>query len=353
MPTNKNRRAVPAEAGTPPASWHRSGAVARMLRMPVATLRVWERRYALTQPALSPSGQRLYSADDVRRLALIKQLTDLGHAIGSLALLDMAQLQQVAATHAQVLVAAQPAAASPDSGPVAGRPWRVAVIGAALGARLRRPELLRRLGRAVQWLGPFDDAAQAAAALKADEVDAVLAHEPRLHDGWLAAFDAAAPVLNGVPKAVLYGFAADATCESLANANTSLLREPQPDAALAQWLRALADAAGPHRPAAGERWLRADPVPPRRWDDAALADFAGLSSTIACECPRHVAELLLQLSHFEAYSADCQHRSPSDAELHAYLRQVAADSRARFERALEQVALHEGLLLPAPATAAR
>ena len=47
---------------------HRSGAVARMLRMPVATLRVWERRYGLTQPALTPSGQRLYSADDVRQL---------------------------------------------------------------------------------------------------------------------------------------------------------------------------------------------------------------------------------------------------------------------------------------------
>ena len=41
-------------------SFHRSGAVAHMLRMPVATLRVWARRYGLTQPALSPSGQRLY-----------------------------------------------------------------------------------------------------------------------------------------------------------------------------------------------------------------------------------------------------------------------------------------------------
>jgi MerR family transcriptional regulator, light-induced transcriptional regulator len=88
----------PANSAEPP--FHRSGAVARMLRMPVATLRVWERRYALTQPTMSPSGQRLYSADDVRRLALIKQLTALGHAIGSLAPLDMPQLQRVASTHA-------------------------------------------------------------------------------------------------------------------------------------------------------------------------------------------------------------------------------------------------------------
>ena len=54
----------------------------------------------------------------------------------------------------------------------------------------------------------------------------------------------------------------------------------------------------------------------------------------------------MQLSHFEAYSAECEHRSAADSTLHAYLRQVAAASRARFEAALEHVALHEGLLLP-------
>jgi hypothetical protein len=94
-----------------------------------------------------------------------------------------------------------------------------------------------------------------------------------------------------------------------------------------------------------------DPAAPRRWNDADLAEFASLSSTIACECPRHVAELLMQLSHFETYSAECEHRNAADAELHAYLRQVASASRTRFEAALEHVALHEGLLLPSPAKA--
>jgi hypothetical protein len=60
-----------------------------------------------------------------------------------------------------------------------------------------------------------------------------------------------------------------------------------------------------------------------------------------------VAELLLQLSNFEAYSADCEDRSPADAALHAHLKQVAGASRALFESALERVARHEGLVLPA------
>ena len=334
----------PTDGGDP--THHRSGAVAQMLRMPVATLRVWERRYGLTRPELSPSGQRLYSAADVRRLALVKQLTDLGHAIGSLARLNMSQLQGVAATRAHALAATRKDERSDAAHSPPVRAWRPAVIGAALGTRLQRPALLRRLGQPVVLLGPFDDVAQAAAALPSSDVDILLIHEPQLHEGWLASVNAAAPAFAGVPKAVLYGFAADPVCEALATAGTALLREPQPDAVVAQWLHGLSKAATTPQPAAGKLAFLAEPVPPRRWDDATLADFAGLSSTIACECPRHVAELLVQLSHFEAYSTECEHRNPADAELHAYLRHVAAASRARFEAALEHVAVHEGLTLP-------
>lgn len=340
--------------GAAAPSLHRSGVVARMLRMPVATLRVWERRYGLTQPELTPSGQRLYSGDDVRRLALVKQLADLGHAIGSLAPLDMQQLQRVAATHAQALAATQSSEPSDVAHAPPVRAWRLAVVGAALGSRLKRPALLRRLGRPVVVLGPFDDIAQAAAALQGSHLDALLFQEPRLHGGWLADVKAAAPAFAGLPKAVLYSFAADPVCEALATSGTALLREPQPDVVVAQWLNGLSSkAATVLQPAADLPMptLGAEPVPPRRWDDATLADFANLSPTIACECPRHVAELLMQISHFEAYSAECEHRNAADAELHAYLRQVATASRIRFEAALEHVALHEGLLLPSLAKA--
>ena len=333
------------------ASLHRSGAVARMLRMPVATLRVWERRYALTKTALSPSGQRLYAAEDVRRLALLKQLTDLGHAIGSLAPLDMAQLQRVASTHAQALAATRTARRAGTTPARAARVWRLVVVGKVLGARLQRPALLRHLGRPLELLGPFTDAAQATAALRKDQpADAWLLHEPQLHAGWLAAIEAAAPALAQVPKAVLYGFAADAVCEALAAGGVALLREPQPDVVLAQWLRHWAEASTVQAPGQARAIKGArDAIAPRRWDDAALADFATLSTTVACECPRHVAELLMQLSRFETYSAQCEHRSPADAELHAYLGSVAADARSSLEAALEQVALHEGLLLPSTA----
>ncbi|WP_407655831.1 MerR family transcriptional regulator, partial [Azohydromonas lata] len=97
---------------------YRSGAVARMLRMPVATLRIWERRYRVAAPATSPTGHRLYSASDVKRLALLRQLTALGHAIGSLAPLDLQALRQVASTHAGVLAAPRRAAMAMDAIPI-------------------------------------------------------------------------------------------------------------------------------------------------------------------------------------------------------------------------------------------
>lgn len=368
---------------------YRSGAVARMLRMPVATLRVWERRYRVSQPQLSPSGQRLYSAAQVQRLAQLKQLTDLGHAIGSLARLDLAQLRQVVDTHARTLsqtagTAAAEATLAPAGVPlpaglppalpraergergetsraaeplptrgrslsarggVPPQPWRVLVVGKLLGQRLKGAvqQALVPPGRMLHLQGPFETLEEAAAEPLAATADALLVYAASLQDDWLDRLFEAMPVWRGKPMAVLYGFASERTCRLFARVpGLTLLRGPQSDAALAQWLRGWRGQIELPAPAAAVP--SSMPVPARRWDDEALASFAGLSTTIACECPRHVAELLVQLSHFEAYSADCESRSPEDAELHAYLHQVTALARAQFETALERVARHEGLL---------
>jgi len=47
--------------------------------------------------------------------------------------------------------------------------------------------------------------------------------------------------------------------------------------------------------------LSAADAAPHRFDDTTLTDFASMSSTNAYECPRHVAEVLIQLSSFEAH----------------------------------------------------
>jgi len=111
---------------------YRSSAAARMVNIPVATLRVWERRYQVVGPAQAPSGHRLYSSQDVRRLVLIKQLVDQGNGIGALAKLETARLQAMADEVAGVVAAvAHPQdAARTDTAPV-----RVLLLGHDLTAR--------------------------------------------------------------------------------------------------------------------------------------------------------------------------------------------------------------------------
>jgi MerR family transcriptional regulator, light-induced transcriptional regulator len=46
------------------------------------TLRVWERRYGFPAPARDAAGERLYGAEQVQRLRLIKRLLDAGHRPG-------------------------------------------------------------------------------------------------------------------------------------------------------------------------------------------------------------------------------------------------------------------------------
>ena len=338
---------TPKLHGVAPSPHFRSGAVARMARMPVSTLRIWEQRYKVVAPATTPTGQRLYSAADVERLALLKQLTDHGHAIGAIAALSAAQLQQVASTHVTIVAGGQyPQAPRPA-------PWRLVVVGAALARRLQRPAVARHLWRPLKVRAAFDTLVQAADANREGSVDLLIWQTPSLHTDALSELKAAAAAWGARRVAVVYRFAGAAAREPFAGAEVVLLREPQDDDALGAWLAALEstataqDAEPRQKPSQNDTlWLSASAIAPRRFDDATLTDFAGLSSTIACECPRHVAELLMQLSNFEAYSADCKSLSPADAALHAYLQRVAGASRALFESALERVAIQEGLMLP-------
>ena len=327
----------------------RAGTVAQMVGMPVATLHIWEQRYRLTPREALSSGHRLYSTSNVQRIDLLKQLIELGHGIGTVAALGVEQLRQVALTRVSTI-----AASSKLSVPVhEPTPWRIAVVGVALAHRLQQPSLTRRLGSAPQMRGQFDSLMQPVTAQAGQLVDTLLVHIHGLHDASLAEMQAVAGALGARQLAVFYGFARKSVCSGFSEAGVALLREPRTDAALDDWLcnlRTDATAQGFATAAtllglASPLGIAAQVVPPRRYSDTTLANFSAQSTTIACECPRHVVDLLMQLSHFETYSAECEQLNPADLVLHAYLRQTTGAARHMFEAALERLASHEGLLL--------
>jgi CheY-like chemotaxis protein len=61
---------VPDDAGATRAVYS-IGAVARMLAIPVATIRNWEERYGAVVPERSPGGHRLYSREQVEQLRFV------------------------------------------------------------------------------------------------------------------------------------------------------------------------------------------------------------------------------------------------------------------------------------------
>jgi methanogenic corrinoid protein MtbC1 len=60
------------------------GALSRATRIPVETLRTWERRYGSPMPVRKPSGHRVYPAEAVDRLRRVGRLLSQGHRPGEI-----------------------------------------------------------------------------------------------------------------------------------------------------------------------------------------------------------------------------------------------------------------------------
>lgn len=322
---------------------YRSGVAARLSGVPVETLRVWERRYGVVGPRLSPRGHRLYSADDVGRLALLKQLVDLGSPIGSIAGLTLESLHAMRAGAAAASRGISPGGAGPH------RPVHLVLVGESLVERLGAAgALLPPLEVVASWPDPVD-AAEALSGVRAD----VLAIEvPTLHPDAVAAVSACMQATGARHAVVAYRFGAAAVVRALRAGGHTVTRAPlEADALERAWRDAGAAPAPYPMPSTVPQPL--DALPERRFDEPALARIARSLTTLACECPHHVVDLLQSLAGFERYSAECANQSPADAALHRYLQQVTGSARAMFEEALIRVARAEGLALSTERDAAR
>ena len=317
----------------PPATARlRSGTAARLAGLLVTTLRVWERRYGVVAPAKTITGQRLYSAHDVQRLKLLKRLSDSGHAIGTIATLALDPLLTLAANLPADVSARAPARTPPTNGPQvtvqrgiveSASKRQVSVVGRSVARKLRSmPGIALR--------AVHDDLGRAESeGLSADAVDVLLVHLPSLQPATAERALALGAARRAAAVVVLYAFGAEAVAASLRAAGATVCREPISGLELAQ---VIATTRSAHAPGSTMATTAA-----RRFSDEALADLTERPTDIACECPRHLAEIVMQLVSFEHYSEDCGARSPADAALHRHLSGLAGAARTLFEQALERV----------------
>jgi DNA-binding transcriptional MerR regulator len=310
-------RVIMAQTQTSAAAY-RSGTAARLAGIPVATLRVWERRYDVIGPNLSDSGHRRYSPEDVNRLALIKTLVDQGHPIGSIAHLPTETLR------------ALPSPTATLERPAAVPRVRVAVVGESLAAQVTAGR-----GMALDVVASCADPAEAAEALRDARAAWLVIELPALREDSVASIESLAALLGAARALVAYRFGTQPAVRALRQRGHVVVRAPL-DLAEVPTL-AVAPAGAEARPLAQ--------VPPPRFDERTLAALGTAPNGMYCECPRHVAEILRSLGAFERYSAECLNRSAADADLHRYLERVAGTARTLFEDALEQLARAEGLPL--------
>ncbi len=83
-----NETAQQNEAIKHPEARHPIQIAARRSGLSVDVIRVWERRYSAVNPARLSGGRRIYSDADIRRLALLQQVTSAGRRIGDVAKID-------------------------------------------------------------------------------------------------------------------------------------------------------------------------------------------------------------------------------------------------------------------------
>ncbi len=313
------------------APTYRIGAVSRLTGVPADTLRVWERRYTVVAPVRSDSGTRLYGPEDVGRLALIKRLVDRGDAISSVANLSLAQLRErFSGTDL------------PEPRREPERPCRVAVLGPALGERLR---LAGAALDGLELMGIYDRPEALLAAAARDTPDLVLLDCPTVHVDQVREL-AHLLAQSGAPRAILvYHFASRAALERLEVRHILAKRAPVDGAELKRWCLAYhrsARSLPQCQPDAMEGLDIALPIPPRRFAEGQLARIAAAPS-LRCECPHHLADLVSALAAFEGYCEECETRHADDSALHAVLHATTAHARALMEAALARVVDAEGI----------
>lgn len=76
---------------------HQIKYVARVTGLKPHLIRAWEERYGVVAPERTRGNRRLYSDEDIRRLARLKAAVDAGHTISAAASLDVDQLEKIAA----------------------------------------------------------------------------------------------------------------------------------------------------------------------------------------------------------------------------------------------------------------
>lgn len=305
------------------------GAVVARTGLSAPGIRMWEKRYGAVEPGRSDSNRRLYRAEDVERLALMKKLTDRGHAISTIANLGLMELEE-RLEKAESLLRVKSGGTVPAG--------RMLVVGSGLDDLVRDNMLLE-----TEVVASFADVEAALAKSRLPETDLLVMVVETLFPETITAVREVVGRCRAARTMLIYRFTSSRTATALAKAidGLCLLKAPIAEAQLRRECLVQLNTLHPRNLPAPTGGLGA--IPERLYDANQLVRLTHVASAVECECPQHMAGLLQSLSAFETYSQECEDRNPEDALLHAFLHRTTAHVRRIMEEALRHLVRVEGI----------
>ncbi len=305
---DKKAATEPAAAGELSEDLYRIGTVAQITEISVERLRAWERRYGLA-PAHRAGKTRFYSASQLARLTKIKRLIDAGQPISSLVELSDEQLDE----RQSVL---------PGQGGMSSQPANTGLIGTNLLVLEQQQGEDLRIQVAGRWanIQAFERD-----QMGVDQLDAVVVQLPFANEQDL---DLIADYFPDAQIVALYQFGTVNNISAIEERGIPALKWP------ASWQEIENAVSSVHRQANA-----AEKAAARRFSDEELVAIAASTLSDPTGCPQHLVELISQLNAFADYS-----RTLGDGPLLDGIHVDATHARSHLERALEALAMAEGLI---------
>ena len=299
------------------------GTVARLTGLKPDTLRVWERRYGLGASHKSQTGRRQYTQSDLEHLQLVAALVTSGSRIGEIANNERKTLEMLLRGRGKL-----GEKTLPDPKP------SVVFLGQGLcdwlddhqGCLANVDARLARFSLADAENDSFEGL---------ESVDCLVVECATLSSNHLARLTALRERLQAQKLLVTYQMCNDRWLRELEDQDIQAVQFPPDTAYLAFEIgQCVADKLTRQ----GESDLgELVTVKARQFSEDELSAARRLKSTLDCECPRHISELIRALANFEEYSATCSVENWQDAAVHACIFAYTGQARWLMEKALSAV----------------
>lgn len=299
------------------------GTVARLTGLKPDTLRVWERRYGLGASHKSSTGRRQYTQADLEHLQLVAALVSSGSRIGEIASVERKTLSMLLRQRKDGR-----GSSIPPSRP------RVVFVGERLCEWLDDHQGCVATVEALLLRAPLSSV-ESDLVEEVDSADALVVECASLGSRQARELRELQTRLGARRVIVVYEFASERWLKELEDDAIVTSTFPPESAFIAFELARL----GAEKTArAGDANLgELMSAKPPQFNEMQLRAARNLTGALDCECPRHIADLIRSLSHFEEYSSTCSVENWHDAAVHACIYAYTSQARWLMEKALQAV----------------